>query len=136
TFGNIQFIDWKARHLTIVAHHGFSPEFLARFKRVTLRDTTACARAALQRRPIAIADVTSDSAFTPYLEAARSAGFHAVHSFPTILGSGAFIGVLSTHIRLRHTDERRMRMIVAGAQTAADLIVRQRAQESVPESVQ
>jgi GAF domain-containing protein len=95
--GNAQLVDWQATELQITVSRGFQADFLEVFRRVRLRDTSVCARALSQRKPVVVEDVLADTAFVPYRAVARAAGFRAVLSMPMIADGNAFVGVLSVH---------------------------------------
>src|SRR5215471_3608740 len=95
--GNIQLMDWRRGALVIRASLGFDAHFLETFRQVSLTAPTICARAALSRRPVLVADVFADQAFAAYHDVARRAGFSAVLSTPLISGTNVFLGVLSLH---------------------------------------
>ena len=97
SLGNVQLIDWTVGYLEIVACQGFSDEFLHCFRRVSQLDGSACGRALLLRRTVAIADVLEDDSFASYRGVAERAGFRAVQSTPLLSSSGALCGVVSTH---------------------------------------
>ncbi len=97
SLGNIQMMDWQRGMLTIRASLGFDSYFLEAFRYVSLDAPTACARAAVSRKPVLIENVFADRAFAPYHDAARSAGFQAVLSTPMVARSNVLVGVLSLH---------------------------------------
>jgi GAF domain-containing protein len=100
--GNIQVMDWKRGSLEIKAQRNFHAEFLTVFKHVTVIDGSACARALRAGHTVIIEDVAVDHDFAPYRGIARRAGFRAVQSTPLISGSGAVVGILSTHFPVPH----------------------------------
>jgi GAF domain-containing protein len=100
-FGNIQMFDPTTGSLTIVAHDGFSSEFLEYFA-VVDDDSAACGRAAETCAQIVIDNVYTDPRFAPHREIAAASGFGAVQSTPLIDYSGALIGMLSTHFSRPH----------------------------------
>src|SRR5690242_16903328 len=65
-------------YLEIVAYQGFSDEFLHCFRRVSQLDGSACGRALLLRRTVAIADVLEANSFASYRGVAERAGFRSV----------------------------------------------------------
>jgi len=95
--GHIQMMDWRRGALVIKTSFGFDAHFLETFRQVPLTAPTICARAALTRQPVLVADVFADEAFEPYHDIARHAGFKAVLSTPMITGTNVFLGVLSLH---------------------------------------
>lgn len=99
--GNIQLFDPMTGSLTIVAHDGFSPEFLEYFA-VVDDDSAACGRAAETCTQIVIDNVYTDPRFAPHREIAAASGFGAVQSTPLIDYSGKLIGMLSTHFSRPH----------------------------------
>jgi GAF domain-containing protein len=119
--GNIQRYDPADKSLAIVVQHGFNQDFLRTFERVSLDDTSACARAMRAKMPILIPDVSLDDDFRDYRGIARNAGFASVLSVPLITGSAEFIGVLSVHFgRTRSPKDVRMDVVSDYARNAAD----------------
>jgi GAF domain-containing protein len=122
--GNIQIMDWKRGALEIKAQRNFQEEFLAFFNRVTVVEGSACARALRTGQVFVIEDVAVDNEFAPYKGIAERAGFRAVQSTPLISGSGAMIGVLSTHFPARHRPHpATMTALKQLAQSIADAVV-------------
>jgi PAS domain S-box-containing protein len=146
-FGSIQLYDAETRSLHIAAQQGFCAEFLEHFRKVTVVEGSACARALKEDNRLVIEDVTLDPAFAPHRHIAAAAGFRAVQSTPLIeRGSGQAVGMLSTYFHdphqlgacdLRSTDlyavvaadviglritEQRLRESEARLQAAVDLV--------------
>jgi anti-sigma regulatory factor (Ser/Thr protein kinase) len=111
-FGNIQMFDPTTGSLTIVAHDGFSREFLEYFA-VVDDDSAACGRAAETGTQTVIDNVYTDPGFAPHREIAAASGFAAVQSTPLIDYSGKLIGMLSTHFSRPHRPSDRDLGIVA-----------------------
>jgi GAF domain-containing protein len=123
-FGNIQLTDPQTRTLRIVAHRGFTTEFLDHFAAVD-DEQAACGRAAKAGAQIVIADVSSDPAFAPHRAIAAAAGFRAVQSTPLIDRAGRLRGVLSTHFQRPHRPPaHELRMTETYATLVADAIAR------------
>ncbi len=96
--GNVQLARWtEAGGLEIVAQRGFEEEFLACFRRVSIRDTCACGRALIKRSLITVDDVRTDPGLAPYRDVLDRAGVRSVQSFPLLSSSGAMVGMLSLH---------------------------------------
>ena len=130
--GNIQLMDWRSGHLTIVVKRGFDSDFLKRFRIITAEHGSACARAVRYRRPIVIEDVRLDPEFKPYVEIAISTGFYAVQSTPMISSSGAFLGVVSTHFPARHRPaDQEMAAVKRAGELAANAIIHHRALRAI-----
>jgi two-component system CheB/CheR fusion protein len=121
--GNVQMFDRDSRRLRIVAHRGFTPAFLERFRSVGEDDASACGRALRCRRTAPIPDVIEDAAFAPFRDIAAAAGFRAVLSTPLIARDGELVGILSVHFReprvFSHRDEQLSDLL---AHHAADLV--------------
>jgi hypothetical protein len=94
--GNIQMLSPATGSLRIVAHCGFSAEFLEYFAVADDRGS-ACGRAARERAQIVIADVSLDPGFAVHRDIAAASGFRAVQSTPLVDLSGRMVGVVSTH---------------------------------------
>jgi hypothetical protein len=119
--GNIQKYNPADRSLAIIVQQGFKEEFLRTFGRVSLDDTSACARAMGAKIPILVSDVSLDDDFKEYRGVAQRAGFASVLSIPLITGSGEFIGVLSVHFaRTRSLNDLPMSALSTYARHAAD----------------
>ena len=124
--GNVQFVEWRAGYLEIVAHRGFSTEFLTTFQRVRSSDGCACGRALLQRRTVLVHDVYYDKRFPALRAVGQEAGFISVQSTPLISSNGALLGIISTHGTCGPTDEQ-LEQIKTLAQRTANELVRLRA---------
>lgn len=94
---NIQYMDWRSRTLYLLTHHGFPSPVAEAFREVRFTDGTACARAALSRKPVFISDVLTDPDFAPFRALAARAGFRSVMSVPLLTPLGALTGILSVH---------------------------------------
>jgi hypothetical protein len=105
-FGNVQLCDPATGTLRIAAESGFSSEFLQYFA-VVDGASSACGRAASQRRQTIIADVNEDARFAVHREIAASSGFRAVQSTPLVDPAGRLCGVISTHFRRVHRPSAR-----------------------------
>jgi GAF domain-containing protein len=93
--GNIQLVGPADAELRIVAHHGFSDEFLEYFAVVS--EGSVCTRAARSRAQMVVVDVDEDREFAPHRDIAAASGFRAVQSTPLTDTTGGLVGVLSTH---------------------------------------
>ncbi|MFY9835650.1 MAG: GAF domain-containing protein [Xanthobacteraceae bacterium] len=123
-FGNVQFVRWEKGYLEIESQSGFGDEFLKFFERVHVVDSSACARAVRDRRSIVVEDVTKDRQFAPCWEILHHANVRAVQSTPMISGSGAFVGVLSTHFpQIHRPTDTEMRIMGQAAQLAANALI-------------
>ncbi|SFK97205.1 ANTAR domain-containing protein [Amycolatopsis sacchari] len=94
--GDLQLTATGRPGLDLVAHRGFTDEFVARFAHVDGR-STACALALSTRQPVSVRDVAESAIFAPITrEALTAERVRAVHSTP-ILAYGRCLGVVSTH---------------------------------------
>ena len=76
-----------------------------------------------ERRRVVVEDVETDPLFSAEGDAARRAGFRAVHSTPLITRAGDILGVLSTHFRQPHRpSDREKHLIELCARQAVDFI--------------
>jgi signal transduction histidine kinase/CheY-like chemotaxis protein len=123
--GNVQLFDDERGVLTIVAHEGFEPDFLAAIQEVSIDADTVCGRAIRLRRRIITEDVEFDPNFAPYLEAARRAGFRTVQCTPLTTPMGDRLGAMSTYFSApRAFDEEELVCLDVYARQAADFIER------------
>ncbi len=123
--GHLQLLDADRRVLTIAAQCGFDEDFLNHVREVSTDDDLACCRALRLGERVIIEDVDTDSAYAPYAEMARKAGFHAVQSTPLRSHDGSLVGVISTHFRNPHKPtEQELRRLDSYSQLASDFIGR------------
>ena len=92
--GNVQILDAHGV-LTIAAQQGFDQPFLEFFKKVSVTDNSACARALRSGRRVIIEDVEADEKFAPLRHVALAAGFRAVQATPLIARDGKPLALLS-----------------------------------------
>jgi two-component system CheB/CheR fusion protein len=110
--GNIQLYDRQREILEIIAHQGFTSEFLDYFRTVRLDDGSACSRALQSGQLVIIEDVQTDPEFAPHRPIAATAGYRAVQSTPLMGTQGQILGILSTHFRQPHRpSERELRIL-------------------------
>jgi len=81
--------------LVIVAARGVSRAFLEMFERVSVDSGSVCGRAARDRQPTFIPDVSIDPDFAQYRAFAASVPFRSVLSCPLAAADGSLMGVLS-----------------------------------------
>jgi hypothetical protein len=118
-FGNVQLVDADGS-LHIVAHSGFSEEFLQYFA-VVDDEHSACGRAAHQARQVVVADVSVDPQFAPHADIAKSSGFLSVQSTPLVDRHGRLVGMVSTHHeRANAISSLELRLMDFAAQLAID----------------
>jgi len=119
--GNIQRYDPGDSSLAITVQQGFKQEFLRTFERVSVGDTSACARAMRAKAPILVPDISLDDDFKEYRGVAQRAGFASVLSVPLITSCAQLIGVLSVHFAAtRSREEIRMDILSNYASHAAN----------------
>src|SRR5262245_1324404 len=125
--GNVKLVDESKGYLTIAAQRGFHQEFLDFFHRANADNSLSiCGRALRERRAI-ITDVMSDEEFAPWRSVAKRVGFRSLQSTPIISGSGALVGIISTHFPIPHQPtEREMNAVRSLAKLAANAILRVR----------
>lgn len=135
TLGNVKLVDQRKGYLTIAAQRGFHREFLDFFNHANVDDSLSiCGRALWERRAI-ISDVILDEEFAPWRPVADRAGFRSLQSTPIISGSGALLGIVSTHFPIPHQPtESEMNAVRLLANLAASAIVRVRVRHGEVES--
>ena len=99
-FANIQLLDPSGHRLVLAAHRGFDERFIKFFEVVNDR-SSACGVAFVEKRPVAVPDVTQSVVFrgTRALEVLLDADVRAVCSVPLLEHGGQLLGVLSVHYR-------------------------------------
>lgn len=95
-FGCIELCNPTTHMLEIAAQHGFGQNFLDRFRECR-DDSSMCGRAISER--LVVEDLRSDVQFAPHSAVAQASGIRAVQFTPLFTGSGAPLGVISTHFR-------------------------------------
>ena len=131
--GNIQLLDEKLGALKIVAHRGFTPEFLNFFHAV-VDEAAACAAAMQARQRIVVEDVTTSPIFrnTPALQVLLNAGIRAVQSTPLLSREGKVLGMISTQFSQPHRpSENELRFLDMLCQQAADVFERSKAEQGL-----
>ena len=96
-FGSLQIYDKARAQLMILAQRNFRAPFLHSLALMKPGDGSACGRCLAAGASAAVADVNTDPAFEPHREAAREAGFRAVHASPVRDAGGTLMAVLSTY---------------------------------------
>jgi PAS domain S-box-containing protein len=125
--GNIQLLDPASGVLWIATHRGFEKPFLDFFATVREAEASACGFALQSAERIVVDDVARSEIFAgqPSLGVLLDAGVHAVQSTPLRSGTGAVLGMISTHFARQHRpDERELRRIDLLARRAADYLER------------
>ena len=120
--GLLSLCEPDGSHLTVGASLGFDDEFLAAINPVPI-GVGACGTCLMRRERVVVEDVETDPVVAPYREAARRAGFRAVHSTPLVTRDGRIVGVLTTHFaRPRRPTRRETHLIDLLARQAIEAI--------------
>jgi PAS domain S-box-containing protein len=120
--GLLSLCEAEGQGLAIGASTGFQPEYLNLIQRASAGGG-ACGTCYSERSRVVIPDIEVDPIFEPYRDAARKAGFRAVHSTPLLSRGGKIIGVLSTHFRRPYRPSARtIHLIDLCARQAAEFI--------------
>jgi len=131
-FGNIQLCDPTTGILRIVAHRGFSPDFLEHFASVDVNEPSACGRALRAGLRAIIEDVEEDPDYLPHRAVAARAGYRAVQSNPIRARDGTITGMLSTHFRKPHRpSDRELQLTDIYMRLVSELIARAHDEEVV-----
>jgi PAS domain S-box-containing protein len=108
---------------------GFGEDFLRLVEFVPV-GKGSCGRSLALGRPVIVEDVDVDPAFEGWREAARSAGFRAVHSVPLLDRAGKVLGVLAAHFPAPYRPSRReVEFAAVYARLAADSLEQARLRE-------
>ena len=128
--------DPRTGELVVEAAHGFEGDRATLFTRVSAgADGGSAGNAFARRTRWVVSDIESDPLFEPYREAARAAGFRAVHSTPIITRGGELLGVVSVHFGRRYTPSQRDQQVAdVCARHAADALEALRSQAALRES--
>ncbi|WP_435157579.1 GAF domain-containing protein [Haladaptatus sp. DFWS20] len=134
-FGNIQLYNPNTQSLSITVEQGLSQEFVEHFATVDAGDDSACGRALREQRRIIIEDIETDSGFEPHRSIAADVGYRAVQATPIYDSSGEPLGMISTQFQEPHRpSERKLRLTDIYMRVAAELIERERTEETLRES--
>ncbi len=133
--GNMQLFDQKDGCLKIIVHQGFGAPFLRHFEKVT-PGCAACGKAMKERKRVIVYDIQKSTSFSEIdKKIFLSENIRCVQSTPMFSGSGAFLGVLSTHYKEKHLfSGRELWMIDLLARQAADVIERLRIEDVLQQS--
>jgi signal transduction histidine kinase/CheY-like chemotaxis protein len=124
--GHVQLVEEGGKLRRIVAHVGFSQDFLDRFELIP-GDFSLSGMAIEQGERVIVEDVFAHPQFTSIAPRCATHGFISGQSTPLVNGSGAVVGVLSTHFLRPHSpSERELRMLDLHVRLAERLIERNR----------
>src|ERR1700760_1856464 len=124
-FGTIQMLDSRSDQLIIVAHQGFSADFLQRYRVVPRDNQSASGRAFRTSQRVIVQDVDTEGTDDAVRSAARDAGFRSLQCTPILSRNGSIKGMLATHFRLPHVpSERDLRLTDLYMRLASELITR------------
>jgi PAS domain S-box-containing protein len=131
--GNVQFLNPTRNTLTIVAHAGFEPDFLATFEHLPANDArAACGRALTAGQPVVIEDVLVDKAYAAFHDVARAAGYRSVIAVPLFAADGQRLGAISMHFPSPHRPtEAEMRRLQLYCRQVGDFIQRIRLENAL-----
>ncbi len=122
--------------LRVSASRGLDAEFLQTIDRLPSGRGARGSCYMTQQRVI-VTDVETDPLFEDYRDAARRAGFRAVHCTPLVTRSGKIVGVLSTYFRWTHQpSDREMHLIDLCVRQATDCIENARLYDQLRETDQ
>ncbi|HXP64129.1 MAG TPA: ATP-binding protein [Steroidobacteraceae bacterium] len=123
--GTIQMFDSRTDQLIIVAHQGFSADFLQRYRAVPRDNQSASGRAFRTSQRVIVQDVDTEGTDEAVRSAARDAGFRALQCTPILSRNGSIKGMLATHFFLPHVpSERDLRLTDLYMRLASELITR------------
>jgi PAS domain S-box-containing protein len=130
--GAIRILDTTRGVLTVEAHRGFKPEFLAFIDEVPAAADSPCGRALRSGERMMIEDVEADTLFAAFRPIARAAGYRAVQSTPIMNRDGMPLGMLATYFHAAHKpDKPDLRLLDLYVRQAADIIERHRAEDAL-----
>ena len=120
--GILSICDPEDGGIEVGASIGFDDDFLEIAGHVE-SGSAACGTAYRDGKRVIVEDVETDAVFEPYRQAARQAGFRAVHSTPLVTRTGKVVGVLSTHFGRPHRPtDRETHLIDLCVRQAVDFI--------------
>lgn len=122
----LQEVDGE-NELQLLTHRNFTAEAAAFWAKVRLGHDSACAEALRVARRVVVEDLDGADfmAGTRDLAMLKTMGVRAVQSTPLVSGSGALVGMLSTHWRTKHAPvERELRLLDILSRQVADWLER------------
>jgi PAS domain S-box-containing protein len=120
--GMISLVDSETGALKLATNLGIEPDFLSLVQRAP-SGVGALGVCYAEKRRVIVEETETDPIFNDYRDAARLAGFRAVHSTPLITRAGRLVGVLSTHFRSpRKPTDRTMHLGDLCARQAVEFI--------------
>jgi len=124
-FGSVQLYDERSNLLTMVAHRGFSAEFVRQARVMPRGNQSATDRAIRSGQRIIVENIDHEVADTVLRAAAHSAGFSALQYTPILSRNGGVMGMLATHFRHVHIpNEWELRLTDLYMRLASELISR------------
>lgn len=136
--GIIQILDEQDTSLKIFIHSGHKALFLKHFESVSY-EKGAWGKAFQEKERVIIEDVLHNPVFvqTSDFQIMLDEEIKSMQSTPMISSTGNFLGVLSTHYKIRHQfNERELRMFDLLARQAADVLERVRIEDVLQQSEQ
>ncbi len=133
--GNMQIVADDGNTLEIVAHKGYSDEFIRRYQ--TIADvSTICAQAKEQKSRIIVDDVSCGTIFDEdNRRFMLGEGMVCIQSTPMFSVAGKLLGIMSTHYKSPHVfDERQLRVLDLLSRQAANVIERIKIGEALHQS--
>ncbi len=132
---NMQMIADDGMTLEIIAHKGYSNEFVRRCSRISGMKTI-CSQAMEERSRIIVEDVSRCTIFDEEnRQFMVSEGIVSVQSTPMLSVTGELLGMMSTHYKSPHRfSERELRVLDLLSRQAADVIERVRIEEALREN--
>jgi PAS domain S-box-containing protein len=135
--GTVKVYDETTEALRIVAQRGFHPPFLEFIARARGGDSAIYGEAFRREGRVIVEEVAGSPllARAPVLAYFEAEGVRAMQSTPIVSGQGRLLGVLSTHwLYPHHPDEATLLTLDLLAHDAAELILRQQAEQALRES--
>lgn len=131
-FGNIQLYDPETDTLKIVAHRGFSDDFVQHFASVDRNEPSVCGRALRAGERLIIEDVEEYSDHLPHRAIAVHEGYRGVQATPIRGRDGTVLGMLSTHFRVPHRpSDRELQLTDIYMRVVAELVARAQHEDAV-----
>ncbi len=122
TLGQLSLCDFDCTSLHTTVHIGLEDE-ARRLLQPLIEPEGVSHLSFREARRVVIEDTETDPLFEPHREAARVAGFRAVHCTPLVTHSGDVLGVLSTYFREPHyPSNRELHLIDLCVRQAVDFI--------------
>jgi PAS domain S-box-containing protein len=137
TMGDVQIYDAPNQTTKILAHRGFTQDYIDRLQGVPLDDDSPCGRAMASGTRVIVEEMRDYSQSVRVRAMASEAGYRAMQCTPLVSRNGELLGIVSTQFPQPHRpSEHELRLLDLYLVHATDTIERIRTVEELRQSEQ